>query len=495
LGIVLKQTFKNSVYAYLGLAIGYLNTIIFYPAYFSISEFGLITLITSISFIYSQLSTLGIVNTIIRYFPVFKTENLFHRGFGSWIVLIMSVGFVIVTVLYLIFKPLIYAMFIDNSAMFLDYYYWIIPLSLFMLLFNTFESFARAIHKTVMSVFLRDVLFRLLNTAGIFLFAFGLLTFEQFVIFYVLIHCIIFIALYLQIILSNRYKFPFSFKLINTKELKEIIYYGLYTLLSFSSYYIALNIDRIMLGSMIGLDIVGTYQLYIYIATAIVFPYRALNRIATPIIADHWKHKKINDIRIFYNRTSIMLMIISAILYIGIIVNENNLVKIINKPEFIGNFNIFILIGFSFVLDATGGINSDILSTSDKFRIDVLYNVIFLVLNIILNFIFIPLFGGIGAAVATTISIITYNILKWYFIKKTYKMQPFNSKYLIVLVIAGAALLIGLYLPEIDNVIIDILYRSIIVAGFYFGLILLLKLSVDINEKFFKILRRFGLAR
>lgn len=495
MGIVLKQTVKNTVISYAGLIIGYINIIILYPTYFSLAEFGLISLLMSVSFVYSQLSAFGLVNTIIKFFPHFRNEDKTHEGFAVWMIALMSVGFVLITALYLLFKPLIDEAFIENSPIFLEYYYWIIPLSLFTLLFNVFESFARAIHQTVLSAFLRDVVFRLLTTAGIIAVAFGWLTFDQFVVYFVMIHAVIFVALYFQIIISKEYRFFSFINKIERTKLRRIINYGFFTLLSISSYYIALNLDRIMLGSMVGLDIVGIYQIYIFVGTVIVFPYRALGRIAVPLISDSWKNNDLQKIDIMYKKTSLMLLIISVILYIGIIVNENNLLLLLKKPEFAGTFGIFIVIGLSFVIDATGGINSDILATSDKYRVDTVFNIIFLAVNVILNFVFIPIYGGVGAALATTLSYLIFNLMKWLYIKIRFKMQPFGIRHLIVLLIAGGALLIGIYLPVIGNVWIDILYRSIIVAGFYFGLILLLKLSEDINEKFFKILRRFGFAR
>jgi hypothetical protein len=74
-------------------------------------------------------------------------------------------------------------------------------------------------------------------------------------------------------------------------------------------------------------------------------------------------------------------------------------------------------------------------------------------------------------------------------------MQPFNFKNLLVILIGGAALLIGLYLPPLGNIFADIIYRSTLVAGFYFTALLLLKVSKDINDKFDKYARKFKFIR
>ncbi|HRE40267.1 MAG TPA: polysaccharide biosynthesis C-terminal domain-containing protein [Ignavibacteria bacterium] len=495
MGIVLKQTLSNTIVSYAGLIVGYINIVILYPTYFSITEFGLVSLLMSISFVYSQISAFGISNTVLKYFPVFKSEDKRHNGFISWILLLMSAGFVVITLLYIIFKPAIDASFVENSPIFLEYFYWIIPLSLFQLVFNVFESLARSIHKTVLSTALRELIFRLLTTLGIILVAMKFLSFDQFVIYFVLIHGLIFVVLFGQIVFSKEFKLFSNVNLFKRDKLKEVINYGLFTLISISSYYIALNLDRIMLGSMVGLEIVGIYQIYIFVGTVIVFPYRALGRIAVPIIADCWKKNDTEKIKMMYKKTSLMLFIISGLIYTGILVNEHNLLALLKKPEFAGTFPIFIIIGLSFLIDSTGGINSDILTTSEKYRVDTLFNVLFLIANVILNFIFIPWFGGIGAAVATTLSFVIFNITKWYYIKHRFNMQPFDSKYIIVILILGVSLTIGYLLPIIENVFLDLTYRSIIVAGVYLTLTISLKISEDINEKFYKVLARVGIKK
>lgn len=93
MGIVLNQTFKNTFVSYIGLVIGYVNVILLYPIYFSIAEFGLISLITSVSFVYSQLSAIGIENTFLKFFPSFKSEDKHHNGFLTFSIIIILTGF------------------------------------------------------------------------------------------------------------------------------------------------------------------------------------------------------------------------------------------------------------------------------------------------------------------------------------------------------------------------------------------------------------------
>jgi hypothetical protein len=78
----------------------------------------------------------------------------------------------------------------------------------------------------------------------------------------------------------------------------------------------------------------------------------------------------------------------------------------------------------------------------------------------------------------------------WLFIKSKFGLQPFNAKYLAVLGVAGVSLVVGIYLPIIDNFFIDVFYRSGIVAAIYGSSIYFLKISEDINDLMDKVLMK-----
>jgi hypothetical protein len=67
-------------------------------------------------------------------------------------------------------------------------------------------------------------------------------------------------------------------------------------------------------------------------------------------------------------------------------------------------------------------------------------------------------------------------------------MQPYNYKFLLVLLTGGIAYLIGFLMPEFDNFILDFLIRSSVVTVIYGILVLSLRLSDEINQYFQRIL-------
>lgn len=484
MGVVRSQAIRNTMSSYAGVALGYINLILLFPNYFTTEQFGLIQLLISIAEVYALVSAAGLANSINRFFPFYKTEDKIHNGFLTYIFLISFSGFSIATITYLLFRPIIIDAYIQKSGMFVDYFFILIPFALFTLLFNVFEVVARVIFKTSFSTFVREVGLRVLTTGGIILYITKNLSFDNFVIYYITIYFICAAAIMIQIIISQEFSFSLSFRYLQKSRLKEMLSYGGYTLISGAAMQTGLRIPALMLGAMVGLSMVGIYNLYFYIASIIYVPMRSMSRIAVAIISTAWKENDLQKIKDIYRRTSLIQIIFGTLIYIGIIINRENLFYFIKNPEYTVNFIFFPVIGLGILIDIIVGLNSEIISYSEKFRFDSLFNLILLAVSIIGNFVLIPLIGGLGAAFGFVIAYFTFNLLKWLFLYRKYDMQPFDFKQVIVLLLGGIAFLIGESIPVINNVFLDIVFRSGLVTLFYMTGVLIFRISPDLNERY-----------
>jgi O-antigen/teichoic acid export membrane protein len=191
--------------------------------------------------------------------------------------------------------------------------------------------------------------------------------------------------------------------------------------------------------------------------------------------------KQIADI---YKRTSLIQFVFGCLIYIGVIINKHNLFYFLKKPEYIDNFNIFYFVGIAVLIDISVGLNSEIIVNSNKYKFDPLFNIILLLVSVTVNFLLIPVFGGVGAALAAIASFFTFNFIKWLFIYINFKMQPLDYKQLIVIAVAAVSFFIGNAIPVMQNVFLDIIVRSGITALIYSAIIILLKVSPDLNERY-----------
>lgn len=483
MGIVKSQAYKNTAISYIGIVIGYVNLVLFYPTFLTTEQIGLFQLLIGISLLYSLIGSIGMPSIVARYFPFHRSEDRTHSGFLYWVAFFSLAGFILSTLLFLIFKQVIIANYITKAPLFVRYYYFLIPLTFFTIFFNLLESFGKVIYQTIYSGFLRELVLRALTTIGILALAKGWMDFHQFIVFYILIYGLISLLLFFHLAISGKFSYQFNKAGVLKIKNKEIIPYGFYMLLAGTTYVLLQKIDIIMLSSMVGLSMVGVYSTFFNIATVITVPAKALNRITYQLIADSWKDKNMNNIADIYSKTSILQMIAGCLLFIGILINKDNLLTMINKNEFTEQFNLFIIIGLSFLIDITGGLNGHIISSSHKYKLITALVICTALFCIGLNYILIPLYGGIGAAFAFLITTALFNFCTWFYIKYRFKMQPFSSKHLLVLVASFIAYIIGAYFWKIPNLYLDILIRSSITTLVFGFIIYYLKVSTDLNEK------------
>ena len=74
MGIVLKQSFKNTVYIYLGFIVGGINTLFLYTRFLEDTYYGLVTFLLAAANIITPLIALGINHTIIKFFSSYFTK-------------------------------------------------------------------------------------------------------------------------------------------------------------------------------------------------------------------------------------------------------------------------------------------------------------------------------------------------------------------------------------------------------------------------------------
>ncbi|MBW7935933.1 MAG: polysaccharide biosynthesis C-terminal domain-containing protein, partial [Flavobacteriales bacterium] len=104
-----------------------------------------------------------------------------------------------------------------------------------------------------------------------------------------------------------------------------------------------------------------------------------------------------------------------------------------------------------------------------------------LLLIIITNMAMIPLWGITGAALATALSLGFYNFSMYFLLLIRYKFQPFDLRYLWVLIFGILGMVLCAATPPLPYYLWDIPVRSALFALVFLSLILLTKISPDIN--------------
>ncbi len=171
-----RQSILSSGIIYLGFALGFLNTYLFTrQGGFSQSEYGLYGTFMGVANIINSFANLGMQAYISKFYPYYQ-DNLKVRDNDM-----LGLGFCYFHVRFYhgacsrgyIFRDLVIRKFSEHSPDFVKYYAWVFPLGFGLTMYSILEAYAWQLKKSVLTSFLREMLFRThyIRAGHFFLFA------------------------------------------------------------------------------------------------------------------------------------------------------------------------------------------------------------------------------------------------------------------------------------------------------------------------------------
>jgi O-antigen/teichoic acid export membrane protein len=480
-GIIIRQSIKNTIISYVGIALGFVTTILMFPHILEPEQYGLTRLLLSITLVCTQFAHFGIKNVVIRYFPYFqRPEHLRHKLLALTF-LVPLLGFVIFGLLFFIFQDLLIHYFSGRSALFAGYNLYLLPLVFFVLFFEVLNSYVQALQDSVTGSFLNEIVLRVITIILLAVYYYGLINFTLFMTLFVLSYGVQPAVLIAYLFARKQLAFSHPFKDISFRFLKRMGVYALFSLFAGLATMLVGNIDIIMLGAMTDLGNTAVYAIAFYVGSVIAVPHRSINKIAMPVLAGLMKNKKNKEVHSLYKRTSLNQIIAGSLIFVGIWANIHNLLDLL-PPEYNGIKWIVIIIGLAKLFGMATGINGGIILNSRFYRFDLYSNIFLVLLTVATNYLLIPIYGILGAAIATALSIFIYNSIKFIFVWIKFNMQPFRWNALAILVIAAVCLGISWQIPYFYNFVADLIVRSGIITIIFTGSILLFDLSDDVKN-------------
>ena len=475
MGIVINQSIKNTVITYIGFAIGAINTLFMYPHFLGEEFYGLTGYILSCANVIFPLMAFGVHNTLIKFFSEYKTEKEKNQFLSFILVLpllIIIPVFIIGTVSY----DSIASFLSQKNAVVYDYVWQIPIIGLCMGYFEIFYAWVKVHLQSVFGNFIKEIGLRILISLFLFGVYFDLITVAQFITATMLVYLI---STLTMLFYANKVQaISFGFKL--PENYKAILAYSGFIILSGSVANMLLDIDKTMLNQYVPIENIAYYSVAIFIATVIAVPSRAMHQITYPITAKlmiQGKHEELNDL---YKKSSITLQIVGGLVYVGILVNINQIYVLLPK-NYHGGILVVFLIGLSKYFDLILGNNNAIIFNSKYYRAVLFLGLLLAFFAITLNMLFIPKYGINGAAIATLISITLYSIAKLLFVVLKMKLYPFTLKNIYALLI-GLLCFFGFYYWDFPfHPILNIVLKSALVSVLYVGLTYKAKLSEEVN--------------
>jgi O-antigen/teichoic acid export membrane protein len=279
--------------------------------------------------------------------------------------LVLGVGYLL--------EPLVIRKFSARSILLVEYYYYIFPFALGMLLFSIFESYCWALQKTIVPNFLKETGLRLITTVFIVLYYFHYISYHTFIVLFCTLFGLMAAILAGYLFYLKKLQFTLKASKVTKKMWRKML--GMQSLIFGGMIIQALGqtMDSIFIASMKGLGFAGVYTLALYAANFIQIPQRSMQSIATGIISQAWKDKNYAEINRIYQRSSINMLLMSLFIFGCLLLNIENLFSVLKVQEnYTAAINLMIVLGLVRVIDAGTGVNGTIIATSTFWKFDFL---------------------------------------------------------------------------------------------------------------------------
>jgi len=486
MGIIIRQSIKGSIWSYLGVGIGFITTAYLFPNYLTTDTIGLFGLLVSWSALLAQIFSLGFNGVTARLFPYFRNKEKGHNGFLFIAFMVMLIGFGMFLVIYFVFSPWLAENNAEKSQLFSEYIYLLIPLTFFTMLYILLDVFNKLLYNAVFGIFLSEFLQRLFIIVSVILFVFGWISLHHLILAYAGVVSIKGAIMFFYLIGRGEVSLKPQLDFVNKNLGREMLSVAIYSILVGLGGNIIFQADKIIINQMLGLSATGIYTIAFYFGTLVVIPSRTLLRISGTLIADAWKRNDIKYIDEIYHKSCLNQFIIAAFLFGGIWVNIDNILIILG-PEYQEAKWVIFFIGLGYLIDMATGANGLVIGYSKYYRMSFWFILILVFLVLIFMYLFIPVWGITGAAIAIALSFFINNFMRFFFLKIKYELQPFTYHFLIVIIAFMIAYSAGSIIPQL-TLIWDIAIKSTVFAILFFAIIVGFNISSDLNVTIKKIL-------
>jgi O-antigen/teichoic acid export membrane protein len=217
------------------------------------------------------------------------------------------------------------------------------------------------------------------------------------------------------------------------------------------------------------------------VASLIQAPQRGIIAASIGPLSRAWKDKDYSRIRLIYQRSSINQLLFACGIFVLIWINFTDAVPTFHlQASYLQAQNVFLFLGLIRVIDMGTGLNSQIIGTSAFWRFEFITGIIILAISLPLNYILAKRMGVVGPAIATLLAALIYNAIRYCFLLRKFRMQPFGKQTVFTLLLAlGGFFLTHLLFGEQQG-IWGMIFRSAFFLIIFSGGALLLKLSPDI---------------
>lgn len=428
-------------------------------------EYGIYSMAVSAVSLVSNILTGWLAFSALRFYDQFKDENKEKTFFTTIFTTLFAINLMIV-LLGIISYTLLNDVIVDYKYIFL--------FSFFILLSAPFMKITKKILRADRDINIYSFLTILLPSGKLAL----VLLFNQYLNFLgvsMLLLATIITEILIVLIAILRIKPDFNFSYFNKNFSIKIFKYGFPLMFTSILTWILSVSDRYIIGFLRSSEEVGFYSISYSIGS------QSLNLIvmmlmlaAFPIIIKAWNNHDKKYISVLLSRLVKYYYVLTVPIVMALFVLSPMLIEILSSEEYHQGYLVMPWIGLGIFFMGLSQYIHKIWELNEDTRFIMVLNFVSAIINLILNFIFVPKFGFIAAGFSTFISYLFYCIIAYFMSKKYIKIDIFNIN-TIKIIISGFIMLLPVYFLNInlENNIFSFILIVLIGALIYFILLYL----------------------
>ncbi len=455
MGVIARQSLKASAVNYAGAFIGILNTFFLFTLCFDESELGQVRYIQEIAILFANFASLGIFNVVIRFFPDFKTQDNKNQGILSFAILVLLLGLFLLGVILFLYSSLLPKNITDNALL-------IFVIASAVVFGSLFYNYSSNFGLVTIPSLLKNLYVKIgLAFFGLAYF-YSLIDFSQVLNSVAIVYATSAVLLILYLSRKGNFKLSSDFSFFTKQRLRKIGTFAGFGMLGTLGSGLANKIDIFMVADLLNYTRTGVYTIALNASNLLMIPTAGIMAVSGPVIVSALKKNDIYEVEQIYKKAGINLFLFGSLILLLLWSNIDSIFELIPNGEKYSSGKIVVLIlGGAKLFDMLTSVNELIISYSKYFRFNLYALLILAVINITANVILIPEFDITGAALATLLSVVLYNVGKAIFIYIKFGIHPFQAKLLIIM---GMSLMLygaNLLLPPFSNPFLSILFKSL----------------------------------
>ena len=421
-----------------GQLLGFLLTFVI-AYFFGANGLGDYVLAIIVLKIFTLISKLGLDTASIRYIAEYSSENSLSSILDfrkKSIFLITTVSIICSLVMYL--GANIIAEFIKANPQHIEITsFFILPMSLFIFHYQNMRGL-KEIAGYSFFFWMSQALFSLIAILALTTF-----TKDPAVPLYAYLISLIVISIFSVIsftyFLNKRKRIKELFTDDKRSEsIKNILIVSLPLMLAQAVHFIMSWTDKLMLGILDSPDVIsglstnsaqiGVYHTAFKLSMFATIGLMAVKSIASPKFAELYKQREFKLLKkVTQQSTKLIFWTTLPLVALFIFFSEN--LMLLFGDEFQAGVFAFILLSIGRVFVSFSGAAGNLLQMCGRQLIFMNIAVIGSVINVVLNFSLIPIYGINGSAIATMIGLVSFNFLLVYYVKKEFGFYTFYNPF------------------------------------------------------------------